>query len=138
MRVKFCVCVVCVCVCVCVYCCVCYVTIYCVAGSRRKGVGRFFLIEIQVFVLSTMIFRLGGFDYIKVAPGDVRLRPCVADYLGYSSRGILPSSLWSKYREHARITRWAQDGSVHMQRSLPSSSYPARPTLNKLALSQHK
>ena len=29
-----------------------------------------------------MIFRLGGFDYIKVALGDVRLRPCVADYLG--------------------------------------------------------
>ena len=32
-------------------------------------------------------------------------------------------------REHARITRRAQDGSVHMQRSLPSSSYPARSTL---------
>ena len=29
-----------------------------------------------------MIFRLGGFDYIKVAPGDMRLHPCVADYLG--------------------------------------------------------
>ena len=41
-------------------------------------------------------------------------------------------------REHARITRWAQDGSVHMQRSLPSSSYPARSTLNNFALSQHK
>ena len=35
-------------------------------------------------------------------------------------------------RERARITRRAQDGSVHMQRSLPSSSYPARSTLNKL------
>ena len=32
-------------------------------------------------------------------------------------------------RERARITRRAQDGSVHMQRSLPSSSYPARSTL---------
>ena len=32
-------------------------------------------------------------------------------------------------REHAQIMRRAQDGSVHMQRSLPSSSYPARSTL---------
>ena len=32
-------------------------------------------------------------------------------------------------RERARILRRAQDGSVHMQRSLPSSSYPARLTL---------
>ena len=32
-------------------------------------------------------------------------------------------------RERARITRRAKDGSVHMQRSLPSSSYPARSTL---------
>ena len=32
-------------------------------------------------------------------------------------------------RERARITQRAQDGSVHMQRSLPSSSYPARSTL---------
>ena len=29
-----------------------------------------------------MNFRLGGFDYIKVAPGDMRLHSCVADYLG--------------------------------------------------------
>ena len=40
-------------------------------------------------------------------------------------------------REHARITRWAQDDSVHMQRSLPSSSYPAGSTSNNFALSQH-
>ena len=33
-------------------------------------------------------------------------------------------------RERARITRRAQDGGVHMQRSLPSSSYPARSTLD--------
>ena len=32
-------------------------------------------------------------------------------------------------RERVRITRHLQDGSVHMQRSLPSSSYPARSTL---------
>ena len=32
-------------------------------------------------------------------------------------------------RERARITRRAQDGSVHMQRSLPSSSYHAQSTL---------
>ena len=37
-------------------------------------------------------------------------------------------------RVRARITRRAQDGSVHMQRrlrSLPSSSYPARSTLKE-------
>ena len=32
-------------------------------------------------------------------------------------------------RERARITRHTQYGSIHMQRSLPSSSYPARSTL---------
>ena len=49
------------------------------------------------------------------------------------SRGILPSWLWSKYRERARIMRRAQDGCVHSAStcsySLPSSSYPARSTL---------
>ena len=35
-------------------------------------------------------------------------------------------------RERAQITRRAQDGGVHMQRSLPSSSYPARSTLTNL------
>ena len=84
-----------------------------------------------------MIFRLGGFDYIKVAPGDVRLRPCVADYLGLVRAGYSRHHSGAS-REHVRITRWAQDGSVHMQRSLPSSSYPARSTLNNFALSQHK
>ena len=42
---------------------------------------------------------------------------------GYSRHGSGAS------RERARITRRAQDGSVHMQCSLPSSSYPARSTL---------
>ena len=37
-------------------------------------------------------------------------------------------------RERARITRREQDGSVHMQRSLPSSSYPARSTIMYLIL----
>ena len=33
-------------------------------------------------------------------------------------------------REQAQIMRRAQDGSVHLQHSLPSSSYPARSTLS--------
>ena len=35
-------------------------------------------------------------------------------------------------RERTQIMRRAQDGSVHMQRSLPSSSYPARSTLRAI------
>ena len=35
-------------------------------------------------------------------------------------------------RERARIMWRAQDVSVHMQRSLPSSSYPARSTLRRI------
>ena len=40
-------------------------------------------------------------------------------------------------RERARITRRAQDGSVHMQRSLPSSSYPTRSTLTPPPTNKH-
>ena len=43
--------------------------------------------------------------------------------LGYSRHNSGTS------RERVRITRRAQDGSVHMQCSLPSSSYRARSTL---------
>ena len=36
-------------------------------------------------------------------------------------------------RKRVWITRRTQDGSVHMQRSLPSSSYPARSTLSQFS-----
>ena len=41
-------------------------------------------------------------------------------------------------RERARITRRAQDGSIRMQRSLPSSSYPARSTLREKERGKNK
>ena len=57
----------------------------------------------------------------------MRLRPCVAETrlvrAGYCRHDSGAS------RERARILRRAQDGSVHVQRILPSSSHPARSTL---------
>ena len=70
----------CVCVCVCV--CVCYMTYILCGGSRRKGGRTDGVFRNKSFSFIKQWF-LGWVDsIIKVAPGDVRLRPCVADYLG--------------------------------------------------------
>ena len=56
---------------------------------------------------------------------DVRLRPYVADELGWFA---WDTPVVGNVRESRGR---AQDGSVHMQRSLPSSSYHARSTLSE-------
>ena len=84
-----------------------------------------------------MIFRLGGFDYIKVAPGDVRLRPCVADYLGKFARDtpVITLEQVGNMRESRGGRKMAASTCSVVSRPAP---IPARSTLNNFALSQHK
>ena len=67
--------------------------------------------------------------YLKSRGRDVRLRPYVRSGLTRLVRAGYSCHDSGASRERAQIMRRAQDGSIHMQRSLPSSSYPARSTL---------